>query len=254
MERRELNRLALEAQRGDAKAKEQLCIELMPAASKLASEYSRSVYGGENHVEDYRSAAYEGLLLSLDSFDSEKGQFYSYALESMRISIRSYISKSQSIIRPSKHMIEKTAKISKAVKELGGDHPESVSEAAIAYKTGLSEKVVHKTIRDMTTLNVYSLDYKYSDEEDGETSLLSACVSDSTVEEEVLNRSVMNELKLRMMSLTEQDRAILCSEFGAFGFDKLSAKALADRYSVTSTTIRNRRKSASSILLSAVGY
>lgn len=254
MEKGELNELVLSAQRGDKKAKEQLVFSMMPAAAKLAAEYSRNVYGGESHFEDYRSAAYEGLLISLGSFDAAKGQFCGYATEAMRISIRAYISKSQNIIRPSKHMIEKTAKISKAQKELEAEGRENVTASDLAFRTGLSEKVVKRTMMDMNSLNVFSLDYTYSDGEDGDVTLLDACVSDSYVEESVLDACEYKAFEDSIMNLSEQERSLLCSEYGAFGFDKVSAKTLADRFGVTSTTIRNRRKAVQSTLLAAVGY
>ena len=151
-------------------------------------------------------------------------------------------------------MIEKTAKISKAQKELEAEGCENVTVSDLAFRTGLSEKVVKRTMMDMNSLNVFSLDYTYSDGEDGDVTLLDACVSDSYVEESVLDACEYKAFEDSIMKLSEQERCLLCSEYGAFGFDKVSAKTLADRFGVTSTTIRNRRKAVQSTLLAAVGY
>ena len=54
--------------------------------------------------------------------------------------------------------------------------------------------------------------------------------------------------------MSEKDRFLLCSEYGAFGVEKIKTQALADRYNVSTTTIRNWRHDAASRLSDVAGF
>ena len=272
----DLDALACKAKSGDMKAKSVLVTIMDREAEKIAYSYSRKVCFGENFVEDYKSEAMYGLLSCLDSYDSEKGSFKSYALEAMRMAIRAFITNSQNIVRYPKHISEKMSKISKSINELERDGVEEPTVEDISENTGLSKRVVKNTLFAKSAMHTYSLDYCYGDGEDDDLTLLDSCRSAHSLEDDVMDREREGLFELEFSKLSERDRLILCSEFGAYGINRMSTANLADwarsacyprsginrmstanladMYSVSQTTIRNWRESLHARFKRAVGY
>ena len=250
----DLNTLALKAKSGDMKAKNNLVKIMDIEAEKIALSYSRKVSCGENFIEDYKSEAMYGLLTCLDSFDPEKGNFKGYAQEAMRMAIRAFTTNNQNIVRYPKHISEKMSKIAKSVVELEKKGIENPTVENISEDTGLTEKVVKNTLLAKNAMHTYSLDYCYGDGEDDDLTLLDSCQSDHSIEDDVMAKERDGLFEIEFSKLSDRDRLILCSEFGAYGINRMSTANLADMYSVSQTTIRNWRDNLHARFKGVVGY
>lgn len=245
--------LAVAAGGGDASALDELVASMGAEADKVASSFAHKVVGGEAYRDDYKNEAMIGLIQCLKTFQSDRGLFYPYAANAMRMAVRSFISNNQRIVRQPKHVIEKISKLNKALCSYEYEGVQSPDYAALSSASGLTEAQVRKTLLAKECQSIYSLDYLYGEDgEDVESSLLSSCVSGESVESSVISSYMSQRMREAILSLNDRDRDVLCTETGAFGYEKLSVGVIAKKYGVTTATIRNWRSKIKNRLRCAI--
>lgn len=244
----ELNEIAVMCKSGNMKAKELLYSSMKNDIKNIASSYAKRMQS-KDHLEDYESQAVLGLFEAVDSFDPQKGAFRNYSSAIMRDSIRKYITNYQFTIRLPRYIHDNMSMIRNAAE---GSAELDVHE--ISKKTGLSEKNIKDAIAATASRQTLSFDFAYSNDNGDERFLSDVLTDNISTEDIVIDNYIDNRFQTCLEKLSEKDRFLLCSEYGAFGVEKIKTQALADRYNVSTTTIRNWRHDAASRLSDAAGF
>ena len=244
----ELNELAVMCKSENKRAKELLFKNMRNDIKNIAASYAKKMQSWD-FLEDYESQAVLGLYEAVDTYDPQKGPFRNYSSAVMRDSIRKYITNNQFTIRLPRYIHDNMSLITNASKG-----SEEVNIQDVAKKTGLSEKNIKDAINATSSRQIFSIDYAYSNDKGDERCLSDILTDDVSTEDLVIKNDIDNRFQTCLKAMSERDRLILCSEFGAFGVEKMDTQALADRYNVSTTTIRNWRHDAAVRLSNAAGF
>ena len=234
----DINSLAMMAKNGDEKAFSVLLQRMEGAIGKVVSRYAvgeRAVYR-----DDYRSEAMLGLYTCLDSYESEKGAFISYATTAMSNQIQDFIRNRQSTIKIGTDMLGKVQKVRKALEEIREEGLDESIETICRLSGIDSPKTVSSALAAMKVEHCDNLDRSIGDDED--SSLFDFIASCEDVEETLMEREEERALCMAVASLQERDRYIALHSFGIFGAEEMSNIEIAQRLGCTPNTVVNRKK------------
>ena len=234
--------LALKAQQGDKKAREKLINSNLRFVVTVAKKYQ----GQGLPLEDLINEGNIGLLTAIDKFEPDKGyHFISYAVWWIRQSImKAVCEKSRAVRLPlnSANELFQIQKIQKALIHDSGSTDVSVEE--IADASGLEADLVKDLLA--VSREMVSFDAPVASKGELSDSKVGDFIEDEKLgpEEEVINKSLKNDIESLLSTLTDKEREIIIMRFGLYDVKPMSLKEIGDQYGLTKERIRQIEKRA----------
>ena len=234
--------LALKAQQGDKKAREKLINSNLRFVVTVAKKYQ----GQGLPLEDLINEGNIGLLTAIDKFEPDKGyHFISYAVWWIRQSImKAVCEKSRAVRLPLNRANElfQIQKIQKALIHDSGSTDVSVEE--IADASGLEADLVKDLLA--VSREMVSFDAPVASKGELSDSKVGDFIEDEKLgpEEEVINKSLKNDIESLLSTLTDKEREIIIMRFGLYDVKPMSLKEIGDQYGLTKERIREIEKRA----------
>ena len=234
--------LALKAQQGDKKAREKLINSNLRFVVTVAKKYQ----GQGLPLEDLINEGNIGLLTAIDKFEPDKGyHFISYAVWWIRQSImKAVCEKSRAVRLPLNRANElfQIQKIQKALIHDSGSTDASVEE--IADASGLEADLVKDLLA--VSREMVSFDAPVASKGELSDSKVGDFIEDEKLgpEEEVINKSLKNDIESLLSTLTDKEREIIIMRFGLYDVKPMSLKEIGDQYGLTKERIRQIEKRA----------
>ena len=234
--------LALKAQQGDKKAREKLINSNLRFVVTVAKKYQ----GQGLPLEDLINEGNIGLLTAIDKFQPDKGyHFISYAVWWIRQSImKAVCEKSRAVRLPLNRANElfQIQKIQKALIHDSGSTDVSVEE--IADASGLEADLVKDLLA--VSREMVSFDAPVASKGELSDSKVGDFIEDEKLgpEEEVINKSLKNDIESLLSTLTDKEREIIIMRFGLYDVKPMSLKEIGDQYGLTKERIRQIEKRA----------
>ena len=234
--------LALKAKQGDKRAREKLINANLRFVVTVAKKYQ----GQGLPLEDLINEGNLGLLTAIDKFEPEKGyHFISYAVWWIRQSImKAVCEKSRAVRLPLNRANElfQIQKIQKALIHESGSTDVSIEE--IAEESGLEADLV----RDLLAVSreMVSFDAPVATKGEISDSKVGDFIEDEQLgpEEEVINKSLKQDIDSLLSTLTDKEREIIIMRFGLKDTKTMSLKEIGDQYGLTKERIRQIEKRA----------
>lgn len=234
--------LALKAKQGDKRAREKLINANLRFVVTVAKKYQ----GQGLPLEDLINEGNLGLLTAIDKFEPEKGyHFISYAVWWIRQSImKAVCEKSRAVRLPLNRANElfQIQKIQKALIHESGSTDVSIEE--IAEESGLEADLV----RDLLAVSreMVSFDAPVATKGEISDSKVGDFIEDEQLgpEEEVINKSLKQDIDSLLSTLTDKEREIIIMRFGLKDTKPMSLKEIGDQYGLTKERIRQIEKRA----------
>lgn len=157
--------LELFSNRDDPCVRDELVRHYLPLSRSLARRYA----GSGQPLEDLEQVAGLGLLKAIDGFDSEKGQFESYAVPTILGELRRHHRDRGWSVRVPRRLQESVLSVKAAMATLSQDLKASPTVSEIAQHTGMSEDDVLEALDAQDAYSTTSLSAPVDD--DGNTSL-----------------------------------------------------------------------------------
>ena len=234
--------LALKAQQGDKNAREKLINSNLRFVVTVAKKYQ----GQGLPLEDLINEGNIGLLTAIDKFEPDKGyHFISYAVWWIRQSImKAVCEKSRAVRLPLNRANElfQIQKIQKALIHDSGSTDVSVEE--IADASGLEADLVKDLLA--VSREMVSFDAPVASKGELSDSKVGDFIEDEKLgpEEEVINKSLKNDIESLLSTLTDKEREIIIMRFGLYDVKPMSLKEIGDQYGLTKERIRQIEKRA----------
>ena len=234
--------LALKAKQGDKRAREKLINANLRFVVTVAKKYQ----GQGLPLADLINEGNLGLLTAIDKFEPEKGyHFISYAVWWIRQSImKAVCEKSRAVRLPLNRANElfQIQKIQKALIHESGSTDVSIEE--IAEESGLEADLV----RDLLAVSreMVSFDAPVATKGEISDSKVGDFIEDEQLgpEEEVINKSLKQDIDSLLSTLTDKEREIIIMRFGLKDTKPMSLKEIGDQYGLTKERIRQIEKRA----------
>ena len=234
--------LALKAKQGDKRAREKLINSNLRFVVTVAKKYQ----GQGLPLEDLINEGNIGLLTAIEKFEPEKGyHFISYAVWWIRQSImKAVCEKSRAVRLPLNRANElfQIQKIQKALIHESGSTDVSIEE--IAEESGLEADLV----RDLLAVSreMVSFDAPVATKGEISDSKVGDFIEDEQLgpEEEVINKSLKQDIDSLLSTLTDKEREIIIMRFGLNDTKPMSLKEIGDQYGLTKERIRQIEKRA----------
>ena len=234
--------LALKAKQGDKRAREKLINANLRFVVTVAKKYQ----GQGLPLEDLINEGNIGLLTAIDKFEPDKGyHFISYAVWWIRQSImKAVCEKSRAVRLPLNRANElfQIQKIQKALIHDSGSTDVSVEE--IADASGLEADLVKDLLA--VSREMVSFDAPVASKGELSDSKVGDFIEDEKLgpEEEVINKSLKNDIESLLSTLTDKEREIIIMRFGLYDVKPMSLKEIGDQYGLTKERIRQIEKRA----------
>jgi RNA polymerase primary sigma factor len=195
-------------------------------------------------LSDLISEGNIGLMNAIERFDVDKGyHFISYAVWWIRQAILKAICEKSRMIRLPLNRANELVQIEKARKELQSERGEDPEVADIAKVISMEEDHVSNLMN--ISRDLVSLETPVYNEKD--SSILGDFIEDSGYrhpEEEIVEKSLKDDINKILTTLTEKESEILQFRFGLNGRSPLSLKEIGDKYNLTKERIRQIEKKA----------
>ncbi len=151
---------------GDADAREQVLVELMPLVRALASRYA----GRGEPLEDLVQVGSMGLIKAVDRFDVDRGvEFSSYAVPTIVGEIRRHFRDKSWAMHVPRRLKELSVRLSRVLDELTTELGRSPTVTELAEAVGAEEEDVLDALDAAQAYSTRSLDAPFDD--DGNESL-----------------------------------------------------------------------------------
>ena len=234
--------LALKAQQGDKKAREKLINSNLRFVVTVAKKYQ----GQGLPLEDLINEGNIGLLTAIDKFEPDKGyHFISYAVWWIRQSIMKAVCEKSRAVRLPLNRANELFQIQKIQKALIHDSGSTyVSVEEIADASGLEADLVKDLLA--VSREMVSFDAPVASKGELSDSKVGDFIEDEKLgpEEEVINKSLKNDIESLLSTLTDKEREIIIMRFGLYDVKPMSLKEIGDQYGLTKERIRQIEKRA----------
>ena len=234
--------LALKAQQGDKKAREKLINSNLRFVVTVAKKYQ----GQGLPLEDLINEGNIGLLTAIDKFEPDKGyHFISYAVWWIRQAIMKAVCEKSRAVRLPLNRANELVQIQKIQKALIHDSGSTdVSVEEIADASGLEADLVKDLLA--VSREMVSFDAPVASKGELSDSKVGDFIEDEKLgpEEEVINKSLKNDIESLLSTLTDKEREIIIMRFGLYDVKPMSLKEIGDQYGLTKERIRQIEKRA----------
>ncbi|MBQ0071767.1 MAG: sigma-70 family RNA polymerase sigma factor [Spirochaetales bacterium] len=218
--------------------------EMDSQIERIVGYYVRSVQCAEAFRDDLRLSAMEGIVKAVNRFDFSQRGFLVYVKKSMEMEVRAFLSESIRTVRFPKYIISAIRKINEAEGHFGSLRYVPTEEE-LMEASGISSKTTFRSVMEARKLqDVFSLDYDYSKDEDGDGLLEGFLSSEEDTEGELEKDSLNMELYGKVNDLSSGERFVIVHSYGLFGKKVLSNREMAEKLDVSVATVINYRNRA----------
>jgi RNA polymerase primary sigma factor len=248
--------LAIKANNGDKKAKNELVERNLRFVVSVAKQYANS----SNPLQDLVNEGNIGLIIAADKFKPEMGwRFISYAVWWIQKLICEHLAKYGRTVRLPANKINNLSKLDKKLNEMEQKFGRSISidemvsevinELDTDDMNDTQEKKAIDKLRDeyglldeLTCYSMDSLDREIGGGDDGGHTTLGDMITDNTsfqpTDHLVVDANIKEEVNRIINSLKPREKKIMISLFGLGGNPKMSLKEVGDEIGVTREMIR----------------
>ena len=220
--------LAIRISEGDCCAKN----ELVEANLRLVVSIAKRFVGKGMPFLDLIQEGSVGLMRAADKYDYKKGyRFSTYATWWIRQAISRSIADNGHTIRIPVHMTETIHKISRVSKNLLQQYGRDPSVAEIADAMDMTQDRIREIMR--YTLDPVSLDAPIGEEEDGRFADFIEDTDSISPEESAVTRSMKEEIRKALQSLTPREGKVLKLRFGLDCDKPLTLEETGDIFGLT---------------------
>ena len=150
--------------RGDLTARDELVVQFLPLATRLAKRYRR----GAEPLEDLVQVASVGLLKAIDRFDPERATaFSSFAVPTIAGELKRYFRDKGWAVRVPRDLQELALRVDRATDRLMNDLGRAPTVSEIGDELGITDEQVLEAREAAAAHRADSLDRPCSDDEDG---------------------------------------------------------------------------------------
>ena len=231
--------LAIKAQAGDQKAKQDLCTCNLRFIVTIAKEYLHSGLP----LPDLVNEGTIGMMQAVDRFDPDRGiRFISYAVWWVRQAIQKTVYEQERNVRLPINKINAINKVTKAkerlFQELGRDPS---NEEIVKFVDG---DVSENDIRSISINGNFevSIDQRFDDTSDTSIGDLLAGDSYEDMQDEMNETSLRNEIMDILEGLDERSSKIICMYFGINGYNPMTLNEIGAKLNLTNERVRQIKK------------
>ncbi|MEA2479913.1 MAG: polymerase sigma-B factor [Thermoleophilaceae bacterium] len=215
--------LALYHERGDLRARDELCRRFMPLARQLARRYQR----GSEPLEDLQQVASLGLVKAIDRYDLERGTaFSSYAVPTILGELKRYFRDVGWAVHVPRGMQERIMQVNGAMDRLSRLMGRSPTPAEIAGEIDCTTEEVLEALEASVAYEASSLDAPRSGGDSESDSYADSMGADDENYETI---EYIETIAPTMRALPERDRLVLKLRFE----DDLTQSEIAERIGVS---------------------
>jgi RNA polymerase primary sigma factor len=226
-------KLAARIKRGDAKARDRMIRANLRLVVKIAREYE----GYGLPLLDLINEGNIGLMRAVEKFDPAKGgKLSTYSSWWIKQSIRRAIANQAKTVRLPIHMLDKIAKMRRAVTKLTEELGQEPSDEEIAEELGITVK--RAVMLRSAGVRTSSIDAPIGDDD---TSRVSDIIADERAETpyaQLEQKTMLNLLNELIDRLPERELNILRLRFGLDGGPERSLEEIGKEFGVTRERIR----------------
>ena len=232
--------LAIRAQSGDKKAKDQLVSANLRLVVIAAKKYNQNT---SLSFEDLVQEGNAGLIRATEDFNPELGfRFSTYAMNWIKQSISKAIANHSRTIRLPIHIIELQSKYKKAEEKLRVKLGRFATEQELATEMNLSvEKIkeIQSIVKDPISIHT-----QLNDENDGTIEDLIADPNSENFDKGFDNKLLSNVINTILTTLEQREQEIIIARFGLNGAQVKTLEQLGQEYGVTKERIRQIEQKA----------
>ena len=227
----EIDRLAVEAAGGDARARERLILRVLPLVSRTARRYA----GRDVDHADLLQEGIVGVLRALERYEAERGvPFTAYAGWWVRQAMQQAVAEQSRAVRLPTHVLWDIHDLREARERTA---PQGATDAELGRRLGWGERRLEDVVR--AERPALSLDLPYA-ADDGAAGSLGDLLADPLAEqayEDILGTLTGSRLRALMTTLTEREREVLRWRFG-LGTEELSLRQIGRRLGMSGERVR----------------
>ena len=214
---------------------------LVKANLRFVVTVARKYEGKGMGLSDLICEGNVGLLRATETFDGAKGfRFISYAVWWIRQAIREALLHTRTVRLPM-NRIASLGQIGRVSRELEQEYVRTVTQEEIAEEIGMGGNQIRETL--LMGQNAVSLDTSLGEE--GERRLLDILADDHpSPEEEVMDRSLEEDMETELSSLDVRQADVLRHYFGLGGREKSTLEEIGGLYGLTRERIRQIKDQA----------
>jgi RNA polymerase sigma factor (sigma-70 family) len=242
--------LVIAAQRGGARAREELVDAFLPMIAGVARRYRGSTRVGRDEL---MQEGVVGLLRALERYDPRHGvPFWAYAAWWVRQAMQEVVSELSGPLVLSDRALRQLARIKNTRRRFEQAHGRSPNPREVAAAAGLPPAQVESLLR--AERRARSLDEPAGFDDSGATSV-GELVRDPSAEDAFArapNRALVKELPRLLAGLSERERTVICSRYG-IGHTQQTLREVAGRLGVSAERVRQIEHASLTKLCAAVG-
>lgn len=224
--------LAKKIRMGDSDALESLVKGNLRFVVSVAKQYQNQGLP----LSDLINEGNLGLIRATSKFDETRGfKFISYAVWWIRQAIMQAIVEQSRIIRLPVAKVGAYTKITKAFHSFEQEYQREPDVEELMEMLGMTKEEIDEYFRVNT--HTLSTDYKMADMDDS----LSDVLSDKTAvsaEDQLMHKTVENQLNTALAGLTERESEIIASYFGLNGKIPMTLEEIGERFDLTRERVR----------------
>ena len=230
--------LAQQIRKGDRKALERLTKANLRFVVSVAKQYQNQGLT----LPDLINEGNVGLIKAAEKFDETRGfKFISYAVWWIRQSILQAIAEQSRIVRLPLNQVGSVNKINKALNKFEQEFERRPSVEEIAASTDIPEEKVDDALKANT--RHVSVDAPFSDDDGGSMLDVMADTNAPTVDNELLQESLREELRKVLSTLKERERLVIKDFYGIDTPEK-TLEEIGATYGLTRERVRQIREKA----------
>lgn len=201
-------------------------------------------YKNYETIEDLEQEGYLALYDAIDGFEQAKGyKFLTYAEHWIKQRIQRYIQKNSCCLRVSFHTYERIIKWKKFLENFQKEYGREPVEEEACYYLGLSGKQFQTLQKDITNMNLESLDRPAGLEE--ENILLGDTVADfRNMEEDVIECITKNQFRTELWNIVDELGEGPATIIRTRYLQGLSLRATGELYGITVERVRQQESKA----------
>lgn len=207
--------------------------EMMPFIYKCSKPYLIDEF-----KEDMLNVARIAFVLAIKRFDYSMNGFFEYTKKAIEMALKTFISNDTRLVCIPRYVSEKKRRIKKAIDSAASSGKE-ISKNEVMKICKISSV---KTYDNICKYSKWSQPISYDIPlAEGGNTLECYIPSSYSVEDDVIDGIMNNELKKSIRALNETDRYILVHLFGLEGAEKMNKEEIAKELDISSSLIGKRK-------------